>query len=440
MINKSFINKISTIQGLQIFQLLRFAGIFLTGIILAKGQVASELIGNYEKIILISGLLSFFWVSGVLNSTLSSFPKLEKRQEENYFFNIAIILFVMGIVMSLVLLSANIFMQGIFSHELKRIIPLLALFIILNNSNYLNEYILLLKEDAQALIRYGILNFLGSVIAVAVPMLLTGELVYALIGLIILAFIKNLYLFKLLNNFSTYKVDVELMKTHLAFALPLIISLLISGSSDYIDGLFISLNFDSAHFAIFRYGAKELPLGLLMANALSSAMIPHLAKDPTDYNAYQRLKKESTKLMHWLFPLSIVLLATSHWLYPLMFRDTFVASAPIFNVYVLLLISRLVFPQTVVMAFRNTQIIFKISIIEISINIISSYVLMKYFGMIGVAWGTVIAFASEKILLAVYLSKEKNIQPSDYIPLKIFMGYSIALVLTYILVENFVLR
>ena len=68
------------------------------------------------------------------------------------------------------------------------------------------------------------------------------------------------------------------MKEHLYLGLPLVITSLISGSAQYIDGIIVSAVYrHPERFARFRYGAKEFPLALMLANGLSSAMLPEFS-------------------------------------------------------------------------------------------------------------------------------------------------------------------
>jgi O-antigen/teichoic acid export membrane protein len=138
----------------------------------------------------------------------------------------------------------------------------------------------------------------------------------------------------ILHQHTIKIIDYRMIREHLVYSLPLIISLLLSGSSEFIDSFLISSHFGSDQFALFRYGAKELPIAILLANALSTAIVPRLGNKEQVQNRLVELKKESAKLMNLLFPLSIFLLLTSYWIYPLLFRQEFLESAKIFNVYI----------------------------------------------------------------------------------------------------------
>ncbi len=431
------IRKTGTIRGLQIFQLLRFGGFFLTGILLAKGPVSIEQIGIYESLMFLSGAFSFFWISGFLNAMLIRFSKEQEDHQGTYLFNVAAQIAAFNLLLILILF--------IFKNSLTQLLPdagiqyynLLLMYILINNPTFINEYILLLKEKSLTLVIYGILSFLANIIAVIVPVYLGYGLEVVLVSLLLVSVLKLCFLGYLLTIFAKVKIESKIWSAQLQFSTPLILSLLISGSAEYIDGLLVSSHFGADAFAIFRYGARELPFSLLMANALSSAMVPRLSQQSGFSEGIRDLKSEGSKLMHLLFPLTIILLISSKWLYPLVFRPEFSQSAVVFNVFLLLIISRMVFPQSILMALGNTAIIFKIAIFEILINISASYVLMLKFGMLGVAYGTLLAFYSEKALLIWHLHKKEGIQPGLYTNLKIWLGYSILLLICWVFVNNF---
>ena len=141
--------------------------------------------------------------------------------------------------------------------------------------------------------------------------------------------------------------------------------------------------------------------------------------------------------MHLLFPISILLILTSKILFPIVFNAKFEASASVFNVFLLLIISRLAFPQTILIGLRKTRVIMVAAFLEICINISASLLLLPVFGLIGVAMGTVIAYFAEKIILILYLRMALNIHPKEYIPMALGSLYSTLLVICYLLVEVF---
>lgn len=424
----------SHVTAYQFFTLSRFAGFFLVGILLAKSGIGLKTIGHYETLMFFSGAISFFWVAGILNSMLVSYVPVTGKKD-SFLFTVFILLSIISLLVFIITRSFSSSFANLLSAD--NHLPyfnLFGLFILLNNPTFLIEYLFLVFKNEKALQRYAIINFILQVIAVILPVYLFHSLFYSIIALIIFSAIKIFYLFILLLKYSSLKIDFRLLGEHLKFSLPLILSLLASGAGDYIDGFLVTHFFGTESFAIFRYGAKEFPLSLLLANSLSTAMIPAMIGKTNISGGLNELKKRSVNLMHLLFPVTILLLVFSKWLYPILLNDQFRESIPIFNIYLLLIISRLVFPQTVLLSKRQNHIILYTSIAEIIINVTSSLILLSYFGIIGIAWGTLISFFAEKLILAVICKRKFNIPVSDYLEVKPYLIYSLSLLILFFLV------
>lgn len=407
----------------------------LIGVLLAKMQVPLATIGIYESTLFLSSICTFFWVSGILNSTLSVYPNKSEEEKKSFLFNIGIILTIFSVITTAAA-GAYLFLtkQNMVADESIKLA--IIIYILINTPTYFNEYYLLLTEQKNRLISYGIIGFILNVAAVIIPVYLTGEIIYSIYGLILFSALKLLLFAGIITRNTIHQIDKSQIILFLKSASPLIISILISGSADYIDSWLVVTYFGQEKFAIFRYGAKELPLSLILANSMSTAMIPILSSGQNVKDNFGRLIKESKLLMNWLFPVTIMLLLTSKFIYPLIFSESFSESSEIFNIYLLLIISRMIFPQSIMMALNAKREIFHTAILEILINITASYLLMLKFGIQGIAYGTVIAFFMEKLILAMLL-KSKGIEIQEFTPVRLWAGYSSLMILTYIFVENF---
>jgi len=276
-----------------------------------------------------------------------------------------------------------------------------------------------------------------QIMAVLLPVWTGYSILYSIAGLILLALLRNFYLLRLQSGFRYSSVNFNDLGSQLRFSLPLIVSLLLSGSAEYIDGFLVTSNFGPEAFAIVRCRARELPLSMHLSAAMSTALVANLAAGPNDQGRLAVLKKESLRLMHLLFPASMILLLSSAKIYPFIFSESFRESAEIFNIYLLLIISRMLFPQTLVMAIGKSAIIFRLAIMEIVLNAGCSVLFMQYFGIRGIAFGTLFAFFAEKAGLCYYLYRKEGINPGSYVPLKWWTFYSAGLIILYACVRFF---
>ena len=440
---------IDNISGLQIFQLMKFTVFLIISIVFTKTHLSSAEIGKWEMFLFIAGLLSFFWVTGIIQSLLPLYHRNRTYHK-------------MGdtgtvkspeIFNAFLLLSLFSLIFFVFGHSIKNSISvfnlsgnvpyinLLLLYLMLSSPVCLIEYIYLLNNRSYRIIQYGTYTFSAQLILVIAPILFGKDIIWSIYGLLIVTLARWIWLLILLRRYSKIEVSWKFMKEHLYLGAPLILTTLISGSAQYIDGVIISSVYrDPALFAWFRYGAKEFPLVLLLANGLSNAMLPEFSTRTKMKESLEKIKLKSKKLMHLLFPITMVLLLFTRWFYPRIFSPEFHKSAGVFLVYTMLIIPRLVFPQTIIIGRRKTRITLIAAILEIGINIPLSLLMIKWgYGIVGVALTTLIVYFVEKIFLAGYLWIKMKIKPTEYIPLRVWVIYSLRTTVVFILVDRHII-
>jgi O-antigen/teichoic acid export membrane protein len=242
--------------------------------------------------------------------------------------------------------------------------------------------------------------------------------------LLALASIRYLFARYMIFQLDT-RIELKSVTNLLLKSAPLLISFFIAGIAEYIDAFLIKYNFGNAILTLYRYGAREIPFVMILANALSISMIPVIRNELK--SGIVELKRRSIYLMHISFVGTIVLVLTCQWWYPILFNNQFLESIPFFLVSSLLIISRCIFPQTILQANRATKVIMYISIIELVLNIILSIYFLTIYGAIGVLYGTLISFTIEKILLSIYVKIKLRIDIKSYIPIGLYTFYILIL-------------
>lgn len=445
MILGKYINNIS---GLRVFNLLRYGVLLLIGITFTKSGLSPTDIGYYEKLIFIAGAISFFWLTGIMqsllplyknNKTFSEKPDEIKKSPE--FFNAFILISLFSVIAGLFIICFSGFLSNLLNDSEKiPYLSIIVIYVILVGPASFVEYIYLLKKKSDWIVTYGFISFFFHFIMVAGPAIAGYSIKYSLWGLILINFIRLVWLIILLIKYAEFRISFSFMKEHISLATPLIVSIFLSGSATYIDGFIIANKFDTATFTLFRYGAREMPLVMLLANAFSTSMIPELRDKRKLNESLKKIKKESSRMVRYLFPVSIILLITSKYFYPVVFKPEYSASAVIFNIYLLVIVSRLVFPQTILIGLKKTKMILFGSSIEIILNVCLSLLLINIFGIAGVAIATVIAFYFEKIILIIYNYSHLKISPYKYIPVKLHLIYSVMIIVVFFIVEHQLFR
>lgn len=425
---------INTISAFQFYQLARYTTLVLIGIVFTKTALSQNEIGEYETFIFISGALSFFWLNGLMKALLPLAG--EKENSKSALFSAFLLISFFSLLAAIFLLL----LQPLFSDFLlngKSIpgIRLLMVYLIVGVPAHITEYFYLVKKKNTSLVVYGIVSFLIQFVLVVVPAVFNQSIEFILKGLVFSAILRYIWLWCLFIFFREIHFSYPFVRKHLKLGGPLVAATFLSGSAQFVDGFIVTSRFDEGTFAIFRYGARELPLAMLLANALSSAMLPEFARVENLKENLMKLKKSVMRLMHFLFPLTAVLLLASHPVFPVLFNPRFEESATIFNIYLLLIISRLLMPQTILNGLKHTGEIMRASFFELILNVTLSLLFVQYFGIAGIAFATFIAYFFEKVYLIFTLKRKLSVPLSDYLPVRYFMMYSVGILVIFIFAE-----
>ncbi len=426
---KRFIN---TISAFQFYQLVKYATLVLIGVVFTKTTLTPNAIGQYETFVFIAGAVSFFWLNGLLKALL---PLSSQKSKSNIFSAFVVIQLFSIIAAFLLFLLHPFFSKFLLNAKEIPEIWLLMAFLVFGVPANLAEYFYLIKKKNQSLLVYALVSFSIQFILVVLPPVLGYGIEMALKGLVAAALLRYLWIWILLVSNGELHFSPAFVKEHLKLGGPLIAATLLSGSAQFVDGFIVTSKFNNEVFAVFRYGARELPLALLLSNALSNALLSDFAKTENLKQNLQKLKSSITRLMHFLFPLTIVLLLTSHIIFPIIFNAKFSESATIFNIYLLLVISRLLLPQTILNGLKITNPIMRAAFFELIINVILSLVFVQFLGIAGIAFATFIAYLFEKIYLVTVVKTKLKINLSEYVPVNKYAIYSVGIIVIFIFAE-----
>jgi len=423
--------RINNINSLQIFQVLQFGTAVLIGIFLAKSGLPLEQISVYEAWMFIGSLFSFFWVSGGQNALLQQFPKLGGSDRSTALFNVFLLFSAAGVMAGVALfLSRHFVVDQLTNFTAVPNLDLLALYVIFNCPAFLvHIYYLLIKKYGQ-IVWFAIFGFGLQLAAVVVPIYLGYNLRAAMAGLVAVAVFKYCWALVILYRYTEWEFDRSFVKRYAVLAVPLVLLSLIGKGADYASGLVVTTLFDDEKaFAIFRYGAREFPLAVLMVGALGTSLIPETAENLTI--GLQRIKASSRKLSHWLFPLSMLSMLASPFLFPVVFSDGFEESARVYNIFTLLISSRILLPNVIVMSQGKNYFLTLSATFELVLLTMLSWWWGSRWGLEGVAFAAVAAFFVERLIVVSYVWKALKIGPFQYIDRRTYIGYNMVLYLVF---------
>ena len=211
-----------------------------------------------------------------------------------------------------------------------------AMYLFVSVPLVLIENLLYLRDEARTLVRYSHWSHLVLILFTLIIAIWSPELTLFLLAMILWSIVRWFYFLSFVFRHQWQLWSQKLAITFILFSLPLILNVFLGSVMDMIDGLFVAHYFDEAFFPIFRYGAREMPFSNLLFSALSAAMIPFLIKNGMSSG---EVKVRVIRLMHFVFPVAIVLMLLSPLIFPIVYSVSLKQSAFIFNIYLLILTS-----------------------------------------------------------------------------------------------------
>lgn len=356
---------------------------------------------------------------------MSYFPNLDQDTKKRLVFNIGLLFLILGILAFGVLFLIDLpRMESLYTY-----LPWLFCFMVLGTVASLSEHILIVKQRSKELFYYAFASYSVYLFGLSFLVFYYGQIQPLLIGLGVWACLRFLYFVRLLFEYGSLKFDFRLLSKFLLFGSPLIVHVLMGAGMEYVDGYLVNAYFERSDFTYFRYGARELPINTIFISALASAFIPLAVANLNE--SLVSIKKRTSRLMDFLFPISIILMLASPYIFSAVYTEEYLISAQIFNIYLLIICSRILLPQIVIYAKHKNSFLMFVSIIEFVINIGLSLYLMQFYGLYGIAFATVIAFLVQKILLILYTWSFLKVPLSAYIHIPKYLLFTFALYITF---------
>lgn len=213
---------------------------------------------------------------------------------------------------------------------------------------------------------------------------------YPILGFLLLLFIIVRYYLKNsvfnLEGFGNFS-------SILVVSVPLGVASMVGAVSQQLDKILVSYLSTPQLFAVYVNGAIEIPLIAVITGSISSVLLGSMSQSVKDgdlVKACSYFRATASKSALILFPVMIFLLINSREFIVLIFSKTYMQSATTFKIYLLLLPIRIVVFGSALIALGKGKVILFRSVVELLINCILSIILFRFYGVNGVAIGTVV--------------------------------------------------
>ena len=421
------------VGALQWAQLVRQLGVLASAVLLARTGLSASHIGRYELLQYLTALLSAAWISGLMQALLTLWPKVSTTDQRKLLAWVVVTYSILSLLVAAMVgwMPARL-LHWLSGQDTLHYRGWFALFLLGYLPSLLFEYILFLQGRYRSVVLYSTLNALGWLCCLVVPPALGYPFAMSFTLLYMLATFRLLQLWVFTVRQATFgQFPRALVGQWLTIAAPITGYALLGIVNMSVDSWWIGQLYtgDTAMLAVYRYGAREIPLATALTAAAGAALLPRLSA--ALHETLPLVRQQSARLCHQFFPLAIVLTATSSYWYPRVFGAAFTESALIFNCFVLIGTSRVVLSLALVTATQLHGLMLRAALASLLLHIALSGWLGSLWGPVGVAAGTAISFVAEKAMLTYYVYQRHGIRPGAFLHLPVWTAYTAALLLAF---------
>lgn len=371
--------------------------VFVLSIFFARMLLKADY-GTYIQVNMIVGLLVMVLSLGIPPSMFYFLPK--ENNQKHLIKRTYILLFFMGclICISLFFLR-DLIAQFMNNDELSQYVVLAGICIVCRMCSNLTQPIMLVLKESVVLAGINVFNGL-LFFSTMVTCLFTGSgikiIIYVFTANNVVNFFVALYIIvKYSKKFTdNYKDVIVPLRSQFKFAIPLALSGVLWLLGREIDKYIIAHYLNPGDLAVYARGAVEIPLVQIFAATIAQVYLPNWVTlfDKKDYGALiANWHVTITKTALIMFPVFVMFQIIGYDFIVLMYSEEYAGSVPIFMIYLFLVPLQLTEYTAVVESSGKTILISLGYVIQISLNIVFSIILLKKLGSIGPALVTILS-------------------------------------------------
>lgn len=213
----------------------------------------------------------------------------------------------------------------------------------------------------------------------------------------------------------------EQMKYAVPFGLAGILWMLQTDIHNY----FVGYKFTSAEFAIYAYGCFELPLVAMLAESVTSVLIPRMSELQVQGDKDEMIRltaRAMQKLAFFYFPIYIFLLITAKTFIITLFTEKYLASASIFVINMTILPFSILITDPVVRAYKELGRFLLGLRIVVLIGLVSTLSFgIQYLTLEGMITVAVVALLAEKAVAETIIVRRLGVG-RQHLPLLVNVG------------------
>lgn len=416
--------------------MFRFGIKTLIGIALAR-ILTKEDYGSYRQLFLIYTTFSTLLLLGIPQSLMYFIPKAADETEQRR---------IISRTLNLISVLALVFMLGLYllRHPIANLMnnpglaDLLVLFAIypvfMFVTQMFNSTMLSLKRP-QSMARFTLFSILCDLVLILSIALVTKDLRYIVVGVLVSAFLQWIYARINLGRFAvgTDWKEIKGLRQQLGYSLPLGLASIIGLLAVQLDKFVISGYFSTEQFAVFAIGAMELPFISILTNSVNSIILPHISSGKNIAEAVEIYRASVRKNALIIFPLAAIFVLFASPIIRILYTAGYIESVPYFRVYLLTVPLRAATFGIIFLAFNHTRTILINALFTMILNLILNLVLVRYLGMMGPALSTVLVTYLSAAFYILAIRYKLQIDPRSLFPVNALIRTGVAMLIAGLL-------
>lgn len=430
VIASSFYKRIADpVFALQFFNVTRFSAFFLVSIFLVKISLSVDQIATYEYVLFLSSIATGWWIHGFIQGFMADSAGATHENRGKIFRRYSRFLIIFGGAVLLIFIagSESLAAMKILNPPPAGFYFYLFFHFILQAAILLIYYFHLvgLRWPIYVSAFYFMVTYVGSFQFLWIDGQSLSDVYRWLAGISIPVVLVWFYFYSI----NRPKERDRLSFRHIPHLTVLMLIQGIGFISLWSDGFWVQYFYGTDEmFALFRYGAREFPLFVILTTTFGTAMIHR----SMDQDGLFRIRQGSIRFIRLFVPVIIVLLLSSQWLFDWVYSGDFVPASFIFDIYMLLIVVRVLFPRPLLIGSRRFGSLLWLSIGELLINLVASLLLYSIWGILGLILGTLIAHLFELGASIYLVRRDLKIQMDSYIPVRLYILFVLGVVIIFV--------
>lgn len=386
---------------------------FLVPVVLTRKFNVEEF-GYYKQLFLIFNVIIPVIDMGITNSLYYFMAKYSEKKNG---------ILLQSIILQIIMCVGFLLCFSIFRDDISRLftrnetislyMPLLGLFAISWHLSNILEVVLIIEKRAFAA---GVITFTSETarsLSVILVVWLGGGLKALLSALVIVGMIRLMVVAVYLSKKYDLRLELwetKLLKKQLFYAVPFGIAVIINGFVGNIHQYIVSVSASVSDFAVFSIGCFQLPLLGVVVDSVAKTSLVRISELRNEKNSIGKISaiiaNACRKLWLLFFPVFVYLFVTAEEFITLLFTTQYVASVPVFRVFIVMIPMSAILVQHVLRAFSETNFILFNNILVLLLSALFCWLGLQLGGIVGIAIGFIVAHLIWKI---IFLTRCQNV-------------------------------